>query len=93
MAFLDFLSVELSVDIVGCRWPESDIFSPQMFGSAIGSPDNDYQISDGWFANVSSILDVNDDKFDPAIQVNHNAYGYVTASNNYQVRSSSSGER
>lgn len=56
-----------------------------MFGSAFGSADNKYQISDGWFANISSILDPNEDLFEDWIMTNHNPYGYVSASHNFLV--------
>lgn len=56
-----------------------------MFGSALGKAENSYQISDGWFANVSSVVDADGNNFESWIDTNHNPYGYVTASFNYQV--------
>lgn len=59
-----------------------------MFGSALGSPENQYQISDGWFANITSIYDPQEDFLNPDehISATHNPYGLIDASFNYQVQ-------
>lgn len=68
-------------------WPSSEIFGSSMFGSAWGDAVNSYQISDGWFANISMIYDPDNTLVSPSIVTNHNAYGYVTSHYNYQVQS------
>lgn len=67
-------------------WPHSEIFGPDMFGSAFGKEENGFQISDGWFANISTIYDPKNEEFEGWIDTNHNPYGFVTASYNFQVR-------
>lgn len=69
------------------RWPESTIFGNDMFGRAIGSAENNYQLTEGRFGNVSSIYDPDDTLVDSDISPYHNAYGYINAEYNYQVRS------
>lgn len=63
----------------------SEVFGPSMFGSAFGTAENSYQISDGCFANISSIYDPNQDFIPLALETTHNAYGYITSRYNYQV--------
>ncbi|CAM9966345.1 unnamed protein product [Scytosiphon promiscuus] len=74
---------------LGTRWTSSEIFGPEMFGSALGSPENGYQISDGWFANITSVYDPGGDLLsadsDGAVTTNHNPYGFVDSSFNYQA--------
>ena len=71
----------------GTDWGSSEVFGPDMFGSALGSPDNQYQISEGWFAGIQSIFDKDDEllREDAAISTNHNPYGLVDSTANYQV--------
>lgn len=48
-----------------------------MFGSAVGAPDNDYEINEGWFTNVTSLYDP-DHTFisgSPNLQPGHNPFG------------------
>ena len=40
-----------------CRWYNSIIFDKDWFGSALGSPENDFLVSEGRFANISTIYD------------------------------------
>lgn len=50
-----------------------------MFGSAVGTPDNDYEIHEGWFTNVTSLYDP-DNTFitgSPDLQPGHNAFGFI----------------
>lgn len=56
-----------------------------MFGSAIGSPENQYQISDGWFANLESVFDPNGTYIDNVVGTVHNPYGFIDAPFNYKV--------
>lgn len=56
-----------------------------MFGSALGSEDKQFQISDGWFAGITSAYDPEDSLVDEDIRTAHNPYGYVSALYNYQV--------
>lgn len=72
----------------GTSWMSSEIFGPDMFGSALGSPEKHYQISDGWFANITSAYDPKSilQGDSEVISTNHNAYGLVDATFNYQVR-------
>ena len=75
---------------LGTAWGSSEIFGPDMFGSASGSPEKNYQISDGWFADITSVYDPNSELLsgsESIISTNHNPYGFVDASFNYQVRS------
>lgn len=59
-----------------------------MYGSALGSPDNGYQISEGWFAGVKSIYDPDETFVDDLISPGHSIYGYIDAKFNIQVRCS-----
>lgn len=70
---------------VVCRWPTSIVFSHWWFGSAFGNPENDYQIKDGYFANISSVFDPYDNLVDPRISPMHNPYGYLGGSYDYTV--------
>ncbi|CAB1114279.1 TYR [Ectocarpus sp. CCAP 1310/34] len=71
---------------LGTEWGDSEIFGPDMFGSALGSPDNQFQISDGWFSNISSVYDPAGDLLsaEADISTNHNPYGFVGSTYNYQ---------
>lgn len=69
----------------GRRWPNSPIFGHDMMGSAVGNPENDYQITDGWFANITSILDVDGNLVDPKVNPGHNMYNYIAAEYDYTV--------
>lgn len=85
LALWDFM---LDAAHLGTDWGSSAVFGPDMFGSALGSLDTQHQISDGWFAGVQSIYD-KDEKLlseDPAISTNHNPFGLVDSTANYQVR-------
>lgn len=70
-----------------CRWGDSEIFGSDMFGSALGSPENQFQISDGWFSKITSVYDPAGDLLsaDADISTNHNPYGFVGSTYNYQV--------
>lgn len=67
--------------IVSCQrnsepsWPESEIFSDDMFGSAMGDPENLYQINSGWFKDITSLYDPDLDFELDFIDPGHNAYG------------------
>lgn len=59
-----------------------------MFGSALGSPENQFQISDGWFSNITSLYDPRSDILTPAesfLTTSHNPYGFVDGIYNFQV--------
>ncbi|CAN0415124.1 unnamed protein product [Laminaria digitata] len=56
-----------------------------MFGSARGSPDNQFQIADGWFANITSAYDPDHTLVGEGLATNHNPYGLVDANCNFQV--------
>jgi len=73
---------------LGTSWPSSTVFGPDMFGSALGSPEKHFQISDGWFANITSAYDPESLLLRDweSISTNHNAYGLIDAAFNYQVR-------
>lgn len=62
----------------------STIFDADMFGPAMGSAENSYQLKEGRFGGIASILDA-DHTFVENIDCNHNAYGYLSPSFNYQV--------
>lgn len=57
-----------------------------MFGSALGSADNGYQVADGRFTNVSSIYDPNSLLVSTLVSPVHNPYGYISGTFDYQVR-------
>lgn len=84
LALWDFM---LDSAHLGTSWGSSEIFGPDMFGSALGSPETHYQISDGWFANIESAHDKDMELLaeDVPITTNHNPYGFVDSSFNYQV--------
>lgn len=85
LALWDFM---LDSAHLGTDWGSSDVFGPDMFGSALGSLDNQHQISDGWFAGLQSIYDKDEELLseDAAISTNHNPFGLVDSTANYQVR-------
>lgn len=68
------------------RWYNSIIFDKDWFGSALGSPENDFMVSEGRFGNISTIYDPEKNIAKGGVKSNHNAYGYVTSTRNYQVR-------
>lgn len=60
------------------------IFSDDMFGSAMGDPENTYQINSGWFKDITSLYDP-DFQFEvDFIEPGHNAFGFIDAQFNYQ---------
>lgn len=81
-----FIDARCSPDHERISWPLSSVFGPDMFGSAFGREENGYQITDGWFANISTIYDPDRDLFQSWIDTNRNPYGFVTAAYNFQVR-------
>lgn len=62
---------------------DSPIFDADMFGRAMGSAENSYQLTEGRFGNIANILDADHTLAD--IDGNHNAYGYLSPLFNYQV--------
>lgn len=64
-------------------WADSAIFNADMFGRAMGSAENSYQVTEGRFGNISSIFDADHTLVD--MDSHHNAYGYLSPSFNYQV--------
>ncbi|CAM9366596.1 unnamed protein product, partial [Hapterophycus canaliculatus] len=72
---------------LGSEWTSSEIFGPDMFGSAMGYPENDFQISDGWFADITSAYDPDGDLLIPEGSINtiRNPYGLVDGAFNYQA--------
>ncbi|CAM9923670.1 unnamed protein product, partial [Ectocarpus sp. 4 AP-2014] len=69
---------------LGHEWYNSVVFDNDWFGSAFGSPENGYAISESRFGNVSTIYDPDGKLVDSRIGPYHNAYGYVTSAYNYQ---------
>lgn len=69
-------------------WQGSAIFDDDMFGRAVGSADNGYQISDGRFGSISAIYDPHHNLPGNGLDMgsHHNPYGYLSAPYNYQVR-------
>ncbi|CAB1104331.1 unnamed protein product [Ectocarpus sp. CCAP 1310/34] len=65
-------------------WANSAVFSNDMYGSALGSPDNGDQISEGWFADVKSIYDPDETFLQEQINPGHSVYGYIDAKLNIQ---------
>lgn len=61
------------------RWPNSAIFGVDMFGSAVGTPENDYEINEGWFTNVTSLYDPDSTFVSgfPNLRPGHNPYGFI----------------
>lgn len=68
------------------RWANSPIFNNSMFGSAAGSPESGYQLTKGRFGKISVIYDPNDTLVGETFSPFHNAYGFINAAYNYQVR-------
>lgn len=64
-------------------WASSDIFTDDMFGQAMGSAENGYQLTKGRFGGIASIYDPDGTLVD--IDCHHNAYGYLGPTHNYQV--------
>lgn len=56
-----------------------------MFGRAMGSAANSFQLAEGRFGDIATIYDPDHAFEDSIIQPNYNAYGYVNAKYNYQV--------
>ena len=65
-------------------WADSDIFSNDMYGSAMNSPDNQYQISEGWFKDVHSLYDPDSTFVADIVSPGHNLFGYIDARFNMQ---------
>lgn len=63
---------------------DSAIFDADMFGRAMGSSENSYQLTEGRFGGIASVLDA-DHAFVEDVHCNHNAYGYLSPSFSYQV--------
>eukprot|EP00903_Cladosiphon_okamuranus_P009855 g9365.t1 len=66
------------------KWYNSIIFDKDWFGDAIGDPENDFMVSEGRFGNISTIYDPEKNIAKGGVKSNHNAYGYVTSTKNYQ---------
>ena len=66
-------------------WADSDIFSNRMYGSAMNSPENSYQISEGWFRGVTSIYDPDSTFVGDIVSPGHNLYGYIDTKFNMQA--------
>ena len=67
------------------RWGKSGIFDDDMFGRALGQPENSFQVTEGRFGGISSIYDPEDRRFDSRLATQHNPFGYISATSNYQV--------
>lgn len=61
-----------------------------MYGSAMNSPDNDYQISEGWFSGATSLYDPDNAFVSELINPGHNLFGFIDARYNFQVRTKNS---
>lgn len=75
-----------SIDSSHClasRWHKSPIFD--MFGRAMGSAEDSYQLTEGRFGSIATIYDPDHVLGDKRMTTNHNAYGYVSPIYNYQV--------
>ncbi|CAM9521680.1 unnamed protein product [Ascophyllum nodosum] len=81
---LPFWDYMIDATELGVEWHKSAVFDVDMFGPAMGSPDNNYQLTEGRFGTISSIYDPDDALADSRIGTNHNAYGYVSPTYNYQ---------
>lgn len=66
-------------------WADSDIFSNRMYGSAMNSPENGYQISEGWFEDVTSLYDPDHEFVADIVSPGHNLYGFIDARYNFNV--------
>ncbi|CAN0296786.1 unnamed protein product [Pylaiella littoralis] len=80
----------LDSDRFGTSWGSSEVFGSDMFGSASGSPENQFQISDGWFAGITSVYDPQKVVLASAVNgtsvtTNYNPYGFVDGSFNFQA--------
>ncbi|CAM9782570.1 unnamed protein product [Ectocarpus sp. 12 AP-2014] len=83
---LPFWDYMIEAETLGPDWQGSPIFDDDMFGRAMGSADNGYQISDGRFGKISAIYDPHHDLPGNGLDIgpHHNAYGYLSATYNYQ---------
>ena len=66
-------------------WADSEIFSNEMYGSAMNSPENQYQIVEGWFSGATSLYDPDYIFVHDLINPGHNFYGFIDARHNFQV--------
>eukprot|EP00752_Nemacystus_decipiens_P007682 g6866.t2 len=81
---LHYWDFTLDAATLGPNWTESEIFTDEMFGPAMGNPDNMYQINSGWFKDVTSMYDPDRDFELDFIDPGHNAFGFIDAQFNYQ---------
>lgn len=81
LASWDFM---IDAEKFGQDWHNSPIFGDDMFGSAINSAKDNFQISSGRFRNISTIYDPDHNLIDSRIDANHNPYGYIDSTHNYQ---------
>lgn len=56
-----------------------------MFGRAVGSKADSFQLVEGRFGDIATIYDPDHTLVDSRMQPNYNAYGYINAEYNYQV--------
>eukprot|EP00752_Nemacystus_decipiens_P007679 g6864.t2 len=81
MHYWDFT---IDATTLGPNWADSEIFTNDMYGSAMNSPDNDYQISEGWFKDVHSLYDPDSTFVADVVAPGHNLFGYIDARFNMQ---------
>ncbi len=67
------------------RWYNSEIFSSDWFGDAMGREEDSFMVSEGRFGNVSTIYDPDHILVGDRIVPSYNPYGYMTSTSNYQV--------
>eukprot|EP00904_Undaria_pinnatifida_P014260 jgi/Undpi1/9965/HiC_scaffold_28.g12419.m1 len=81
LAFWDYM---IEASTLGTEWGKSAIFDDDMFGRALGQPENSFQVTEGRFGGISSIYDPEDRRFDSRLATQHNPFGYISATSNYQ---------
>eukprot|EP00903_Cladosiphon_okamuranus_P019564 g17994.t1 len=79
---LPFWDYMIEAETLGTEWMDSPIFDADMFGRAMGSAENGYQLTEGRFANIATILDAENNL--PGLHCQHNAYGYLGPTFSYQ---------
>ncbi|CAN0427685.1 unnamed protein product, partial [Ectocarpus fasciculatus] len=83
---LPFWDYMIEAETLGRDWQDSTIFDDDMFGRAMGSADDGYQIADGRFGKISAIYDPHHALPGNGLDIgpHHNAYGYLSPTYNYQ---------
>eukprot|EP00903_Cladosiphon_okamuranus_P010577 g10002.t1 len=69
---------------LGASWTASEIFSDQMFGSAIGKASEHYRLEGDWFPGLTSLFDPRDKFVNEKINPGHNPWGFIDSKYSYE---------